>query len=1033
MKPIRLLGVSFCLAAALGSQSQAALSVIASIVLPSDNIVTGNDMISIEFFFSSDVFQRVKGAQAGMFCNPTSGSTTLNVIPLGVVGNATSSAGLAPVCSGGLIAISQPNCFLSRTPLPLAPPCEMQANTLYYMATITYDVSDCSADPITITQEPANVADGVPAVTDETRARDDAAGQGNLIPFVIAIGVPLTIPVGRCCDGQSCLGVQNQYCCATVNGGVWAPGLDCSLGCPCTNNAECSDGLFCTGNEQCIASFCQAGSNPCTNPNKPFCDEAIDLCVFCFNDAECDDGIFCTGVETCVNGNCVAGVNLPGGTACGDPTDTDCTNPDTCNGFGACVVNNAPAGQPCDDGLFCTEGTSCSGGLCVGGAPLNCSDSQACTADVCNEALDQCDHNLLPGFCFIGGFCFADGLMNPQDECEICDATGDPNNWSNKPDGTSCTDDGNDCSNDICMAGGCAHPNHPSGTPCDDGDPCTGTGDPGVGIDECDGLGGCAGLPDPDCNDDCETAVLITEGKTPGNNTTAGTDDSEASCQPDSNNDVWFKYIATCSGPLHINTNGSDFTPSNDTVLSVYDACDNPTEIACDDDGGFGLLSALTFDATQGTMYFIRVAGFQNNVGDISLTVRPVTDCVIDGICYAEGEVNPANECEACIPDVSTSAWSPRLKGTACGDPADTDCDSPDSCNGQGACEPNSKPDGTACTTDNNECTTDLCGGGVCLHNNLGAGMACGSPVDTDCDNPDTCNGAGMCQSNLESAGTNCGNPSNTDCDNPDTCDGSGTCLANLESDGTVCTDDGNDCKDDVCQAGVCEHPNEPAGTTCGDPLNSDCDNPDTCNGFGFCQDNLEPDGFPCSDSDGCTINDMCATGFCIGVGVVQAPIVTGIGPRFIQVDVLLGPAVPVALRLTSPDYPCLLKWLDGAGNIVNAPVLLLPSAWGTLIVGGAEIAPNTTYEVREECGSHLSAPGSDDTFVWGDVNNSGVVDLDDVTLMLDGYAGIFVGATLENLDLYPCEGPTGIIDLDDLILLLAAFANEPYPCAAPC
>jgi len=42
------------------------------------------------------------------------------------------------------------------------------------------------------------------------------------------------------------------------------------------------------------------------------------------------------------------------------------------------------------------------------------------------------------------------------------------------PDNTPCTGDGNDCTNDICLAGVCSHPAKPDSSPCaSDGVDCT--------------------------------------------------------------------------------------------------------------------------------------------------------------------------------------------------------------------------------------------------------------------------------------------------------------------------------------------------------------------------------------------------------------------------------------------------------------------------------------------------------------------------------------------------------------------------------
>jgi hypothetical protein len=58
----------------------------------------------------------------------------------------------------------------------------------------------------------------------------------------------------------------------------------------------------------------------------------------------------------------------------------------------------------------------------------------------------------------------------------------------------------------------------------------------------------------------------------------------------------------------------------------------------------------------------------------------------------------------------------------------------------------------------------------------------------------------------------------------------------NISCENIICYD-GNDCTEDYCdpQTGTCVYPMAPAGTLCGDPSNTDCTNPDTCNGAGQC------------------------------------------------------------------------------------------------------------------------------------------------------------------------------------------------------
>lgn len=76
-------------------------------------------------------------------------------------------------------------------------------------------------------------------------------------------------------------------------------------------------------------------------------------------------------------------------------------------------------GDPCDDARYCTAGDACSAGLCVGSASP-CSDGLGCTDDVCDEALDACNHVVAAG-CVIEGACVSAGAVNPLDACEVCD------------------------------------------------------------------------------------------------------------------------------------------------------------------------------------------------------------------------------------------------------------------------------------------------------------------------------------------------------------------------------------------------------------------------------------------------------------------------------------------------------------------------------------------------------------------------------------------------------------------------------------
>jgi hypothetical protein len=725
-------------------------------------------------------------------------------------------------------------------------------------------------------------------------------------------------------DGIEC----TQDVCNAADGTVTHPPEPAFTPCGSSSNTQCDNPDSCDGAGACLPRLEPPGT-PCGNP--------LDT--------------DCNGADTC-NGSGVCLTNIQAaGTPCGSPNDSECDDPDTCNGVGTCLSNTTPDNTPCDDGLFCTINERCLSAVCGSGTPRNCADLLTCTTDSCNEGAGQCDHPLDPNRCLIANVCYSDGDFNPANDCEECDSALNTMDWTVRSDGSE----------------------------CNDGDACTGTGRPGIGIDTCTG-GVCAGVPDPECNDQCAFAVPAVEGATTSNNASTGPDDGESSCEPDSNGDVWFKYTAVCDGTIFLSTTGSELAPSNDPVLNVFDNCPASPElldgeIACDDDSGFNLQAALTFAASSGVTYYIRVAGFQDNTGPIVLNLKPIDDCLIDGVCYEEDTHNPDNDCQACVPDLSTTQWSARLEGSSCGDTNDDDCNGPDACDGFGVCEFNFKPDGTVCADEElaNECTQNLCGNGACTHPPEPLGLPCGDPSDTECDDPDTCNGGGLCAPNYADFGAPCGDLTETQCDNPDICDGNNVCLPDHKE-----------------------------------------------------------DGLGCDDEDVCTGSDACDTGVCVGVPIPQAPAVGGLGGLAITVAALPpGSPAPVALHVTSPDWPCLSRYVQLDGSLGDTPVFRLPSEWGTFQVDDQNIVPSSVYEVRAECGAYTSDPGQGMTWLWGDLNNDGLVSFTDINIAADFYKGIFrVPFVVANI--HPCP-PNDFYNYLDINWTVNAYKSFPYPCASPC
>jgi len=219
------------------------------------------------------------------------------------------------------------------------------------------------------------------------------------------------------------------------------------------------------------------------------------------------------------------------------------------------------------------------------------------------------------------------------------------------------------------------------------------------------------------------------------------------------------------------------------------------------------------------------------------------------------GLIDPNEDCDDgnILPgDCCSDTCEFEASGSPCDDPSDTICDDPDTCDGAGTCQDNNEPVITVCRADVGECDVE-----------------------------ELCDGAGSCPADaFETAGTACGDPSDTICDDPDTCDGSGSCQVNNEPVITVCRADVGECDvEELCDgAGGCPADTfETAGTPCGDPGDTICDDPDTCDGSGSCQVNNDADGTSCNDSNVCTIDDACTGGVCqgdpnsCGDGIVQS------------------------------------------------------------------------------------------------------------------------------------------------------------------
>jgi len=706
-----------------------------------------------------------------------------------------------------------------------------------------------------------------------------------------------------CDDGLSCNGADTCQVGTCVSSGLncddgnacTADSCDDVLGCvntPIANGTSCADGDLCNGGETCQAGACAAGAPPdCDDANLCTAD-ICDAVLGCLNivvpdGVACNDGDVCNGGETCQSGLCLAGPTLD----CDD--DNVCTA-DSCDAVLGC--QNVPVGDgtSCDDGDLCNGSDSCQAGACVTGTPLDCDDSNVCTADSCDAVLGC--RNLSLGD---GTSCDDGDVCNGTDVCQtgVC-VGGTP---------LDC-DDGNVCSADACDAVlGCRNIELPNVVACNDADLCNGGETcqsglclPGPALDcddgnictadSCDAVLGCQNAPVADgtsCDDgdvcngtnQCQTGACIS-------GTPLDCDDANP-CTADS-----CDAILGCRNlPVANGTACDDGTVCNGVDTCQAGICSVGTAPDCDDGN---LCTADSCDAVQGCRNIAVPDGVVCGDGDVCnggetcqsglcLPGPPLgcddgNECtadscdgvlgcqnvpVSDGISCADGSVcNGAETCQvgtctagtplACDDaNVCTAESCDAVLGCqSLPVPNGISCDDGDVCNGAENCQAGACAAGTPLACDDGSvCTTDSCD----------AVLGCQStPVDngTSCDDGLSCNGTETCQAGAcVSSGLNCddGNVCTAD-----TCDDVLGCVNTPVGDGTACAD-GNLCNgDETCQAGLC------LGS-----LPPDCDDgnvctADTCDAIQGCRNIVVPDGVVCSDGDVCNGAETCQSGLCL-------------------------------------------------------------------------------------------------------------------------------------------------------------------------
>jgi hypothetical protein len=202
------------------------------------------------------------------------------------------------------------------------------------------------------------------------------------------------------------------------------------VGCTSTpNTAPCDDANACTDGDVCASGACTPGAPVVCDDGNVCTDDACDPATGCTataNTAPCEDGNACTDGDVCSDGACDPGPP----TSCND--SNSCTT-DSCDPALGCQHANLQNGANCSDGNACNVGETCQSGLCTGGVPLSCEDSNVCTIDSCDTSVgclhvsmrcddgdpctvDSCNRNV--GCVFtLDSDSDLDGLPNACDPC----------------------------------------------------------------------------------------------------------------------------------------------------------------------------------------------------------------------------------------------------------------------------------------------------------------------------------------------------------------------------------------------------------------------------------------------------------------------------------------------------------------------------------------------------------------------------------------------------------------------------------------
>ncbi len=301
----------------------------------------------------------------------------------------------------------------------------------------------------------------------------------------------------------------------------------------------------------------------------------------------------------------------------------------------------------------CTTDSHCRDGL------------PSCRTDWCDSG--RCVERIHSGYCLIGGSCYSNGTVDPNNQCRRCNVSASQTSWTN--DNSLPCSDGDPCTHsDQCLNGSCV------GVPytCDDGLACT--------ENICDGIGG--------CNHPLISGNCLIDGVC----YSRGTYNPDNPCQ---------QCLDNWGRPYRFN-----WAYDNSAQCELDDPCmgnHRCHEGTCIGDG---------YDCDDGLFCTINECTPDGEYGTCTTSIDPGT-CYIGGACYNNNQTSPYNECQHCNIHGSggNTDWTNKEYGAGCGSDGLTCTD--DICNGSGLCIHPIKDGhcmiGGVCRTEGEEHPTNPC------------------------------------------------------------------------------------------------------------------------------------------------------------------------------------------------------------------------------------------------------------------------------------------------------------------------------------